>query len=73
MTPLLAFMGLGTVELMIVAAVILLLFGGRLPKVMRSLGEGIVEFKRGVQGIEDDPHASTGDRSHDSSRVESHR
>jgi Sec-independent protein translocase protein TatA len=31
----------------------LLLFGSRLPKVMRSLGEGIVEFKRGVQGIED--------------------
>ena len=53
MTPLLAFMGIGTVELMVVAGVILLLFGSRLPKVMRSLGEGIVEFKRGVQGIED--------------------
>jgi sec-independent protein translocase protein TatA len=72
-TPLLAFMGLGTVELMIVAGVILLLFGSRLPKVMRSLGEGIVEFKRGVQGIEDDPQASHGDRAHDSGRVESHR
>jgi sec-independent protein translocase protein TatA len=78
-TPLLAFMGLGTVELMIVAGVILLLFGSRLPKVMRSLGEGIVEFKRGVQGIEDDPHASHSgnashsDRSHESGRVESHR
>jgi sec-independent protein translocase protein TatA len=73
MTPLLAFMGIGTVELMVVAGVILLLFGSRLPKVMRSLGEGIVEFKRGVQGIEDDPHASHGDRSHESGRVESHR
>ena len=76
MTPLLAFMGLGTVELMIVAGVILLLFGSRLPKVMRSLGEGIVEFKRGVQGIEDDPnagHAGHVERSHDSGRVESHR
>lgn len=52
--PLVAIMGLGTVELIIVGAVILLLFGSRLPKVMRSLGEGIVEFKRGVQGIEDD-------------------
>ncbi len=65
-----------TVELMVVAGVILLLFGSRLPKVMRSLGEGIVEFKRGVQGIEDDPHASqagSGDRQHDSGRVESHR
>ena len=73
MTPLLAFMGIGTMELIVVAGVILLLFGSRLPKVMRSLGEGIVEFQRGVQGIEDDPHASTGDRSRDSSRVESHR
>lgn len=52
-TPLLAFFGLGTTELIIVGVVVLLLFGSRLPKVMRSLGEGIVEFKRGVQGIED--------------------
>ena len=58
-----AFMGLGTVELIIVAAVILLLFGSRLPRVMRSLGEGIVEFKRGVQGIEEDNSATRGDGS----------
>ena len=51
--PPLAMFGLGPMELLIVAAVVLLLFGTRLPKVMRSLGEGIVEFKRGVQGIED--------------------
>lgn len=50
---LVAMFGLGPTELLIVAAVVLLLFGTRLPKVMRSLGEGIVEFKRGVQGIED--------------------
>jgi len=48
-----AMFGLGPVELLIVAGIVLLLFGTRLPKVMRSLGEGIVEFKRGVQGIED--------------------
>jgi len=53
MPPLLAMFGLGTTELIIVGVVVLLLFGSRLPKVMRSLGEGIVEFKRGVQGIED--------------------
>jgi Sec-independent protein translocase protein TatA len=40
---------------------------------MRSLGEGIVEFKRGVQGVEDDSHTGHGDRAHDSGRVESHR
>ena len=44
----------GLPELLIVAAIILLLFGNRLPGVMRSLGRGIVEFKKGVQGIEDE-------------------
>jgi len=44
----------GPVEMLIVGVVVLLLFGNRLPSVMRSLGRGIVEFKKGVQGIEDD-------------------
>ena len=46
--------GTGTTELIILAGIALLLFGTRLPKVMRSLGEGIVEFKRGVQGLPED-------------------
>jgi sec-independent protein translocase protein TatA len=32
----------------------LLLFGKRLPEVGRSIGKGIVEFKKGLQGIEED-------------------
>lgn len=44
----------GPVEMLIVAAIFLLLFGNRLPSVMRSLGRGVVEFKKGVQGIEDE-------------------
>ena len=59
--PLLGMFGLGTTELLIVGAIVLLLFGSRLPKVMRSLGEGIVEFKRGVQGIEDQGGAGARD------------
>jgi sec-independent protein translocase protein TatA len=47
-------LGLGTWELAIVAVVVLLLFGNRLPSVMRSLGRGVVEFKKGVRGIEED-------------------
>lgn len=35
-------------ELLIVAVIILVLFGSRLPKVMRSLGSSITEFKKGV-------------------------
>jgi sec-independent protein translocase protein TatA len=46
--------GIGPLELFIVAVIVLLLFGNRLPGVMRSLGRGLVEFKKGVQGIEDD-------------------
>ena len=46
--------GLGTTEMMIVALVVLLLFGNRLPSVMRSLGRGVVEFKKGVSGIDDE-------------------
>jgi sec-independent protein translocase protein TatA len=41
-------------ELMVVALIALLIFGNRLPSVMRSLGRGVVEFKKGVAGIEDE-------------------
>ena len=46
--------------------VIFILFGHRLPSVMRSLGQGVVEFKKGVAGIEDDlDQAVTADRKRD--------
>ena len=45
---------LGGTELIIVALVCLLIFGNRLPSVMRSLGKSVTEFKKGVSGIEED-------------------
>jgi len=48
---------LGTTELMVVAFVSLLIFGNRLPSVMRSLGKSVTEFKKGVSGIEEDMDA----------------
>jgi sec-independent protein translocase protein TatA len=45
---------MGPMELLIVGLVVLLLFGNRLPSVMRSMGRGITEFKKGVKGIEDE-------------------
>ena len=42
----------GGPEWIIIGAIALLIFGKRLPEVGRSLGKGIVEFKRGVKGIE---------------------
>ena len=50
MSALLAFFGApGWVELTIVGLIVLLLFGNRLPSVMRSLGIGITEFKKGIR------------------------
>jgi sec-independent protein translocase protein TatA len=44
----------GTMDLVIIGFIALLLFGNRLPTMMRSLGQGVTEFKKGVAGIEDD-------------------
>ena len=44
--------GLGTIEIAIIGMVSVMLFGGRLPKVARSVGQSIVEFKRGCLEID---------------------
>ena len=44
----------GGVEWLVIAAIGLLIFGKRLPEVGRSLGKGIVEFKKGLKGVEDE-------------------
>lgn len=43
---------IGMPQLIIFAVVILLLFGSRLPSVMRSLGSSITEFKKGQRDAE---------------------
>ena len=46
---------IGTQEIIIIALVILLLFGGRkIPKLMRGLGKGVKSFKEGMNGKEED-------------------
>src|SRR3954470_6356643 len=45
---------LGPMEMVIVMGVAVLLFGKRLPEVGRSLGKGIVEFKKGLRGMEEE-------------------
>lgn len=54
----------GWAEMMMVAAVGLLIFGRRLPEVGRSLGKGIVEFKRGLRGIEDEVEEAVDEADH---------
>ncbi len=41
-------------EVVIIVLAILLLFGGKkIPELMKGLGSGIREFKKGTQGLED--------------------
>uniref|UniRef100_UPI004027C822 Sec-independent protein translocase subunit TatA/TatB n=1 Tax=Prevotella sp. TaxID=59823 RepID=UPI004027C822 len=40
---------IGSTELLLISGIALLLFGGKkLPEMMRGLGEGVREFKKGV-------------------------
>lgn len=52
----LLFLGnLGTSEIIIIAIIVLLLFGGKkIPELMKGIGKGVKNFKDGVKGLEDD-------------------
>jgi sec-independent protein translocase protein TatA len=54
MNPLFAFFNLGAQEMIILLVIGVLLFGRKLPEVGRYLGKGIVEFKKGIKGLEDE-------------------
>ena len=61
----------GLTEWIIIGALGLLIFGKRLPEVGRSLGKGIVEFKKGLKGIEEDvEQVDHVDKSRSSPRLE---
>jgi len=44
----------GGFEWIIILIIALLIFGKRLPGTMRSIGKGIVEFKKGLKGVKDE-------------------
>lgn len=47
---------LGTPEIILIAVVVLLLFGGKkIPELMKGLGKGVKSFKDGMSGIDDEP------------------
>ncbi|MBF0213852.1 MAG: twin-arginine translocase TatA/TatE family subunit [Magnetococcales bacterium] len=49
-------MGLGTSHLLIILVIVLVVFGaGKLPSVMRDLGQGVKSFKDAMSGDKDPP------------------
>ena len=51
----LAFFNLGTGEVILIVAIILLLCGGRtIPEHMRGMGKGVKSFKQGMNEVEDE-------------------
>ena len=57
----LLFLGsLGSQEIIIIALVILLLFGGKkIPELMRGVGKGVKSFKQGMNEVEDELKEAT--------------
>ena len=55
MTELLFLGSIGMPELILIALVVLLFFGGkRIPELMKDLGKGVKGFKEGMNGIEEE-------------------
>lgn len=53
-------MNLGTPEIILIALVVLLLFGGKkIPELMKGLGKGVKSFKDGVKGLDDEIQEAT--------------
>lgn len=47
--------GIGAPEILVIALLILLLFGGKkIPELMKGLGKGVRSFKEGMKDIEDE-------------------
>ncbi|MBQ7510489.1 MAG: twin-arginine translocase TatA/TatE family subunit [Prevotella sp.] len=46
--------GLGGQEILLIALVVLLLFGGaKIPELMRGMGKGVKSFKEGMKEVDD--------------------
>lgn len=71
MTTLLSLGGLGGGEILLIAFVVLLLFGGKkIPELMKGIGKGVRSFKQGMNEIQDEINAPVDKRnkSEDSSK-----
>lgn len=51
--------GIGMQEILLIALVVLLFFGGKkIPELMKGIGRGVRSFKEGVNGLEDEAGTS---------------
>ncbi len=49
---------IGTTEIIFIALIVLLLFGGKkIPELMKGLGKGMRSFKQGMNGEEEKPQS----------------
>ncbi|WP_321438154.1 twin-arginine translocase TatA/TatE family subunit [uncultured Bacteroides sp.] len=59
MSNILLFLNLGGPELLVIALIVLLLFGGKkIPELMKGLGKGVKSFKDGMKEAEDEIKAT---------------
>ncbi len=71
MNHLLLLGGLGTGEIIIIALIVLLLFGGKkIPELMKGIGKGVKNFKDGLKDVEDEIKSdiNTTDQNKDSAK-----
>lgn len=67
------FLFIGTTEILLIGAIALLLFGGKkLPEMMKGLGQGVREFKKGVNDINTSIEEDTKKESAENATVEDH-
>lgn len=59
-------MGLGHWEIILIVLAVLLLFGGRkIPELMKGIGSGMREFKKGLRGEDEEIHSESSESTRD--------
>jgi sec-independent protein translocase protein TatA len=73
MSPVIGLFSLSPMEIMIILGLGVLLFGRKLPEVGKYLGKGIVEFKKGLKGLEDEVDAGASVKHHEPAALDQPR
>jgi sec-independent protein translocase protein TatA len=73
MAPIFAFFTVSPMMMIVMLGLGVLLFGRRLPEIGKYLGKGLVEFKKGLKGLEDDLDVSAHAPRVDATQIEAPR